>query len=323
MSLKQAAPFRLPSIFCGLAVAFLAAAPAAADPFSPPKSKATLTVTFTLKGGGTDRPDSHEREVIWSIEDRYEVKATMIAEKPGGFGGLHKPEATENASMQQRQAAAEAGAQNMQGMMEMAQKIMEKCGEDEACIQAESIKMSQQIDPNDPKLKAAKQNIETASAMPGDRYQLFSAGPQTGSYKIDEKAHEAYFDAACSLKNQTPCAFDSVITGSGSLTDANGNTTMQTGVMAEIDTQAGSFIFLMPMPGIATAKRTVTSQSKDVKTGAFDEMRHLKATKLYGEQVTVSCGECRTASGSFTRDVEDEFLGRPAKLVIDWRFSRQ
>jgi len=323
MSVKPAAPFRLQSIFCGLAVALLAAAPAAADPFSPPKSKATLTVTFTLKGGGTDRPDSHEREVIWSVEDRYQVTATMIAEKPAGFGGLHKPDAGETASMEQRQAAAEAGAQNMQGMMEMAQKIMEKCGDDEACIQQESIKMSQQVDPNAPELQEAKKNIAVASQMPGDRYQIFSSGPQTGSYKIAETAHEAYFDAACSMKNQTPCAFDTAIAGSGDLTDAQGNTTMQTGIMAEVDTQSGSLIFLMPMPGIATAKRTVTSQSKDVKTGTFGETRHLKASKLYGEQIAVSCGECRTASGSITRDIEDEFLGRRAKLVIDWKFSRQ
>ena len=83
--------------------------------------------------------------------------------------------------MAQRQAAAEAGAQNMQGMMEMAQKIMEKCGEDEACIQQETMKMSQQIDPNDPKLKAAKQNIETASAVPGARRNLTG---ETSSFSI-------------------------------------------------------------------------------------------------------------------------------------------
>jgi hypothetical protein len=315
-------PFCLQSIVCGLAVALLAAAPASADPFSPLKSKATLMLTYTLTGGGTDRPDSHEREVIWSVENRYEVEATLVAEKPSGFGSFHKPDAAETASMQQRQAAAEAGAQNMQGMMEMAQKIMEKCGEDEACIQQETIKMSQQIDPNDPKIKAAKQNIETASAMPGDRYQLFSAGLQSGTFKVTEKAHEAYFDAACSLKNQAPCAFDSVVRGDGKLTDGNGDTSMMTGAFAEIDTQSGSLIFTMPRPGIAAARRTVTSKNPQVKTGTFDEIRTLKADKLYGEQITVSCGDCRSASGTITRDVEDEFLGRPAKLVIDWKFTR-
>ncbi|MDQ7247204.1 hypothetical protein [Dongia sedimenti] len=322
MSMIEAASVRLSTILCGLAVALLASAPASADPFSPAKSKATLTVTYTLKGGGTDRPESHEREVIWSVDEHYEITATMVAEKPSGFGSFHKPDAAEQAGMAQRQAAAEAGAQNMQSMMEMAQAIMAKCGEDEACIQQETIKMSQQIDPNDPKLKATKQNIETASAMPGDRYQVFSAGPQTGTYTIAGKAHEAYFDAACSLKNQTPCAFDSTVSGTGRLTDGNGNTSMMTGALAEIDSQSGSLVFQIPRPGIAAAKRTVTSKNPEVKTGTFDEIRTLKAEKLYGEQITVSCGACRSASGTITRDVEDEFLGRPAKLVIDWKFSR-
>jgi hypothetical protein len=315
-------PFRLQSIVCGLSLALLAAGPATADPFSPLKSKATLTLTYTLTGGGTDRPDSHEREVIWSVENRYEVKATLVAEKPSGFGSFHKPDAAETASMQQRQAAAEAGAQNMQGMMEMAQKIMEKCGEDEACIQQETIKMSQQIDPNDPKLKAAKQNIETASAMPGDRYQLFSAGPQSGTFKVTEKAHEAYFDAACSLKNQAPCAFDTAVAGAGKLTDPQGNTSFTLGVMAEVDTQNGSLILTMPVPGFAKVKKTVASQSKDVKTGSFEATRALKASQVGGEQITVACGACKSASGTVTRDVEDELLGRPAKLVIDWKFTR-
>ncbi len=322
MSVITAAPLRLRAILCGLSLGLLAAAPASADPFSPAKSKAMLTVTYTLTGGGTDRPASHEREVIWSVEDRYEVKATLIAEKPAGFGGLHKPDAAETASMQQRQAAAEAGAQNMQGMMEMAQKIMEKCGEDEACITQETMKMSQQIDPNDPKLKAAKQNMETASAMPDDRYQLFSAGPQSGNFKVNEKAHEAYFDAACSMKNQAPCAFDTAVSGAGKLTDPEGNTSFTFGVMAEVDTQSGSLVFTMPVPGFAKVKKTITSQSKEVKTGSFEAMRTLKPGEVGSEQITVSCGACKSASGSVTREVEDGLLGRPAKLVIDWKFTR-
>jgi hypothetical protein len=322
MSARITARVRRHTIFCGLAVALLSAVPAAADPFSPAKSKATLTVTYTLKGGGTDRPDSHEREVIWSVDNRYEVKATLIAEKPAGFGGLHKPDAAETASMQQRQSATEAGAQNMQGMMDMAQAAMAKCGEDEACLQAEVMKMSQQIDPNAPELQAAKKNIETASAMPGNRYQMFSTGPQSGSYKIAEKAHEAYFDAACSLTNQAPCAIETAVSGAGKLTDPQGNTSFTLGLMAEIDTQSGSLIFTMPAPGFAKIKKSVASQNKEVKTGSFEETRSLKADKLYGEQITIACGECRSAGGTLTRDVEDALLHRPAKLVIDWKFVR-
>ena len=78
----------------------------------------------------------------------------------------------------------------------------------------------------------------------------------------------------------------------------------------------------MPAPGFAKVKKTITSQSKEVKTGTFEETRTIKAAQLGGEQITVACGECRSASGTITRDVEDEFLGRPARLVIDWKFTR-
>jgi len=316
------AALRVQAISCGLA-ALLAAAPVSADPFSAAKSKATLTVTYTLTGGGTDRPESHEREVIWSVEDRYEIKAVMSAEAPMPYGGLHKADAAETANIQQRQAAAAAGAQNMQGMMEMAQAIMAKCGDDQACIQQETMKMSQQIDPNAPELQEAKKNIATASQSTGNRYQLFSPHQQTGTYKIAEKAHEAYFDAACSLRNQSPCAFDSTVTGAGALTDEAGQTSMQTNASAEIDTKDGNIILSLPIPGIAAAQKAVTSKSREVKTGTFDAPRRLSGSKLYDERISVSCGACRAASGTLTREVKDEFLGRPAKLVIDWKFARQ
>ena len=308
--------------FCGLTAAIFLISPALADAFSPPQSKATLTITYRLTGEGVDRPDSHERDVTWSVDDRYTVQVVFIAQPPMSYGSLHKLDAGESANLAGRQAAAQAAAGNMQGMMEQAQAIMEKCGDDEACIQQETIKMSQQIDPNSAELQAAKQNMEQASIQSEMRYQAFASGPQSGTYQIVERAHEAYFDAACSLRNETPCAYETSIQGAGKLLDGDGNTTFTFTDSAEVDTKTGSFILGLPSLGFAKATKTVQSKNPQIKTGKFDEIRRLMNDPWVG-LVEVSCGECRTASGTITRDVSDELLGRPAKLVIDWKFARQ
>jgi hypothetical protein len=323
MSVKKTAALCLRSMSCGL-LALLATAPAMADPFSPPKSEATLTITFHLTGGGDDLPASHERHITWSVDDRYVVSAGMVAEKPSGYAGMHKPDSAAVADLQQRQAAAAAGANDMQDMMAMAQAAMAKCGEDEACLQAEVIKMSQKVDPNSAQLQDAKKQAAIATAAPlGNRYQTFSTGMQSGQFLVQEKAHVALFDAACSLRNEPTCAVDSTVSGKGALNDGAGNTSFQTGAFAEIDTKEGSLIFLLPAVGFAQVKKVATSPDKHAKTGTFDEIRTLKADKLYGEQIKIACGECRAVHGTITRDVVDELLGRPAKLTIDWKFTRQ
>jgi hypothetical protein len=198
---------------------------------------------------------------------------------------------------------------------------MEKCGDDEACLQAETMKMAQGIDPNAQQLQQAKQDIAKAGVMPGTRYQMFNGGQQSGAYKVVEKAHEAYFDAACGLKNEATCAIDTAVSGDGPLDDGNGNKTFQAGIMAEIDTQDGSLILMLPPPGFAGVTRVVRSLNAGVKVGTFHETRRLHADATEG-QITVACGDCRSAHGTLTRDVEDSLLGRPAKLTIDWTFTR-
>jgi hypothetical protein len=321
--MKSTRPLAPAALRLALVAAALAgpATPGLADPFSPEQSTATLTVTYRLAGGGEDLPASHERHVIWSVENSYKVKATLIAQKPSGAGGLHQPDANETAQNAERQAAAQSAAGNMQDMMAQAQQIMDKCGDDEACVQTETMKMAQGIDPNSPQLQQAKKDIDKASQMPDLRYQMFNGGQQSGTYQVAEKAHEAYFDAACSLKNEPTCAIDTAVVGNGALDDGNGNKTFQTGTMAEVDTQTGSLVFILPPPGIAAAKRTVKSPNPDAKTGTFDEMRQIHS-EVAGERIEVSCGACRSASGKITRDVEDQLLRRPAKLTIEWTFTR-
>jgi hypothetical protein len=209
----------------------------------------------------------------------------------------------------------------MGGMMAQAEAIMAKCGDNEACITAESMKMSQGVDMNSAQMKSAKANIATATAMPGDRYQLFQPDKQTGTFKIDEKTQEAYFDAACSLKNEESCTVRSTIKGRGDQVDGSGKTSFGTAAMAEYDSKGGTLMIRMPALGVSRAERVVESKSPDTKGGTSSVVRRVKVD-AFDKPIKVSCGQCKTASGRVTAQVKDEALGRPATLTVDWKFTR-
>lgn len=307
---------------CLCATTIFAFSVQAATP-SPTDGKATLVVTYELKGAGKELPDSHEKHVTWTVNGRYEVKATLIAQKPSGFGTMHQPDAAEQQREADRTAAAQAAATDMQPMMEQAQKIMEICGEDEACIERETIKMSQGIDMSSQQMQDAQANVAAASIMPEVRYQAFQGGLQSGAYTVKETAHEAYFDAACSLATEARCAIDTTVTGSGKMKDGAGATEYQSGAMAEIDFQAGSLIIQLALPGFGSAKQTVVSKSPDRPSGTTEVMRYVASGDAMDSTVrTVSCGECKAVTDSFEIDVTDQLLGRPAKLIVNWKFTR-
>jgi hypothetical protein len=301
----------------------LISAPGAAQvPATPAKGAAALTVTYELKGAGVDRPASNEKNVSWAVENRYTVTAAMTAQQPSAYGAFHKPDAAEQAREAGRAQAVTQAAGDMQSMMEQAEKIMALCGDNEDCITRETMKLAQGIDPNSAQMQSAKANIAAASVMPETRYQLFEPGTQTGTYAVKETAHEAYYDAACSPATEAACAFDTVVSGEGEATDGGGATVFQSGAMAEIDYQNGSLILKMAMPGFATAKKTVTTRNPEVQAGTTDVTRAMKFADVAEDPVQVSCGTCQAASGTFEREISDELLGRPAKLVVTWKFSR-
>lgn len=289
---------------------------------TPVNGTATLTMTFELKGGGVDLPASHERHVTWKVENRYSVTATMTAQKPTGFAGMHKPDAAEQKREADRQAAAQDAARTMQPMQEQAAKIAQMCGDDQACMQREVMKMARGIDPNSPDMKSAKANIAKASVVPEARYQVFMPGKQSASYTLKEQARQAYFDAACSLATEARCAYDTTVEGKGDIVDGAGSKTLPTEATAEIDYQTGSLLLRLTVPGVAKAKQTVSSRNPEIKTGTTDVTRLIAHADVANTRIEVNCGACTAASGKFEKDVTDGLLRRPAKLVVTWSFKR-
>lgn len=246
---------------------------------------ATVKVVYEVKGGGVDIPQSHERHYEWSVEDRYEVRAMMKAQNPSPFGA-------ESAGKGGAKPAANEG-----DFMARMMAAQQKCRGDDACMQREVL------------------GVEAGN------FQQFLMGTQSGTYKIQEKAHRADFDAACSLRNETPCAYDTTITGAGAVT-MDGKTEFMTGAHAEVDLNNGTLLLTLPWPGFASATEVVTSASKHIKTGTRKIDRKIWLNDVNGKPVKVSCGACKAASGTEKREVKDEILGRKATLTINWSFSR-
>lgn len=305
-----------------VSAAALAMLPSASAQATASKENAasTLVVVYEFTSSGVEKPKSNERHVNWTINDRYELKTSMSAKKPSGFPAFHKQDAAGQAMENDRTKAAASAQKNAQPLMDQAAKIMEQCGDDEDCMMAAAMKMAQGVSPG--ALAGLKSDVAKASVMPADRYQMFESSTATGAYTIDERSYEAYFDAACSFKNETTCAINKTVKGAGALAGPDGKTTMKGTVMGELDIQAGNLILTFPVPGAAKATKTIISASQDQKSGTEQVTYHLSVPNMQDIKLTANCGACKTAEGSFTKELADELLGRKGTLKVSWKFTR-
>lgn len=304
-----------------VSAAVLAMAPSAFAQAAAKGSTGTLTVVYEISGTGVERPASKEKNVTWTVKNKFEVSGKLTAKEATGFPALLAKDAAGAAADDKRMAAATQASKDMAPMMDQAAKIMEQCGDDEDCMMKAAMKMAQGVDMNSAQMKSAKANIGAASVIPGPRYQIFEGKSVTGTFTIDEQAHEAYFDAACSFKNEATCAVDTTVKGKGPLLDHNGKPTIENLLMGEIDHQAGDLVLLLPMPGFAKATKTATTQKGGPQVS---EVRRAVSWQGGMDKVrlTAKCGACKSASGEIVRDIPDELLGRQAKIKISWTFTR-
>jgi len=297
-------------------------APAALAQASPEKSAATVKATWELVGGGSFTPNDKSYKRDWTTKDTYAVTATMKAQKPGGWPAMHAKDAALEKGDATRMAAATQATTDASSMMARAEKIMEMCQDDEACIQRESMKLAQGMTASDKQNMAnAKKNIDVATQMPATRYQLFGDTQQTGSYTIAENVKIADRDPICIGMPQNTCHISITTVGNGAIA-IEGKTTVGSGAMAELDMQANSLRLTLPLPYPVKARETVVSDKKGDKSGTTDVQRFLTNLKL-DLNVAQSCSApCKTVKGEKIYDVEDQY-GMKAKLKVTWTFERK
>jgi hypothetical protein len=179
------------------------AAFAAQTPASPGQA-AVIDIEITIEGKHSSKGDagqSTEWRVLRNLKLSYLLEA-----QPLSISGISDP-GHQAQQMDQANALGQQSEQaiaNNAGLMEQMQAAVEACGEDEACINAYVMKLSQ-----DPQLQTwskdasqVNQSMQAYNESNPPRYQQWqikgnSPKPVSGEYKLDEWRKDVVYDPIC------------------------------------------------------------------------------------------------------------------------------
>lgn len=280
----------------------------------PAKSKGILTVdyTFTSEGKWTDAQHNDNRD--WHVSRKVSLTAQMVAQSPSPVAAL-LPGDGGRKDMASRKARIESGNQKLQPMMGDIQKIMQKCGEDAACMQREASKMVGGMDMN--AARAAGQDAAAAAGGMGSNYQIWQVSTYSGRYTADETYNNALADPDCLKAARAQCVSQTTRKGSG---PAPVNDS-PLAVMMEVDGPGKRLQVNLPIAaGNMPITRTVTGKVPDGKTGTFPDQMLFPWTRIQPVTVAIPDGLDK-ANGTQKVKIDGEF-GEGGTLTISWRFTR-
>lgn len=150
----------------------------------PEGTQATINFTVNVK---------EKTKAEWSstaIDRVLKAQCLMVA-GPAASVGMNGPSADQQAAIAQSQANTEAFTQNYadENMMQNAQAIFDKCGEDEACVTAEVMKMSKTPEVQAAVKKQDQMKKDAAGLMPNlgpARYQSWQSQSCTGEMTVND-----------------------------------------------------------------------------------------------------------------------------------------
>ncbi|MEA3194398.1 MAG: hypothetical protein QOD26_2731 [Betaproteobacteria bacterium] len=305
----------------------------AADAFAPIGAKATLTVDYVYESTGKKRSEGMYDPYEWRVRRSVNLVADLAAQPSSALPTLQAADASQMAALKDKTRKAQAVQAQMEPMMADVQKIMAKCGEDEACLTRESQKMGAAMR-GTPKMDAAmnaKKDMQALGTPDAPRYQAWRATAQTGSYLIDETVHVSVPDPLCAKRPRQRCTRDEVRKGSGDLSlprEAKKNRVAATGISAvEVDTGKNTLTLrlpapLLPLPYTETITTDEPSRSEDPK-GPQKKQHSFRAGVAYDKPLTVALkGGWRSQAGEQVVPLKGEF-GEAGNLTVRWRFNVQ
>jgi hypothetical protein len=249
---------------CGLAPA--------AEPFAPVGTKAVLTVDYLYVSSGRKSSQGMYDPYEWRVKRNLSMEAQLAAHVPTALPTLQAMDSAQVASMQGQQAKAQAMAMNMAPMQRDMEKMIARCGDDEACITREVQGMGNAM-AADPKkmaaLNSAKKDAQglTPGAM---RYQSWRPTLQKGSYLIDELVQISVTDPICTSKPRHRCTREETRKGSGEVpapaaVSARDKAGAMAGISAvEVDAGKNMAAIMLPVPVVALPyTETITSDEPD------------------------------------------------------------
>ncbi len=301
------ARFLVPALAASAVLAH-AAGPAPAGAFG----KISVEYRFESKGETAGK----DKWAQWKIERWASLTADVTAQKPMTMATMVPPDAAQVAAQQRALQQSAASMQQVQPMMQAAERIAAQCKGDEACMTREIQRMGMGMSGGElARAQATGQQVQALGTHGAADVQLWRPKSQTGSYKIAEEVQRQYADPLCNGKPGMRCRRSETRAGSGVLPDAprGGGATV---AMAEVDHAKKSLTILLPVwMNALKVQQTVQSDyaaDKDIGTRSVPSAWRITDQKA----ITVPL----TASGEQVREVVDA-AGFPGKLTVRWTFT--
>ncbi len=312
----------------------------AADAFAPAGAKATLSVDYVYESAGKKSSEGMYDPYEWLVKRSANLVAELAAQPATAMPTVQAIDASQTAELKGKSKKAQAVATQMEPMTADVQKIMAKCGEDEACITREVQKMGEALK-GTPEMAAAMSAKKDAQelAKPGaPRYQAWRPTAQKGTYLIDETVHISVPDPICASRPRHRCTRDEVRKGSGEIPlppEVKKNPGAAAGVSAaEVDTGKNTLTLRLPVPFFRLPyTETITTDepagTHDTPTpkGPQQKLHSFRVNPAGGvthdTPFTVALkGGWRSQAGEQVVALKGEF-GDGGKLTVRWRFNVQ
>lgn len=326
------------------ALGILAIIPAVqgAEPFASPGAKALLTVDYLYDSTGRKSSQGMYDPYEWRVKRNLTLEAQLAAQAPTAMPTVQAIDGAQMAQLHGKQAKAQSVATQMAPMQMDIQKIMARCGENEACISREVQKMGAAM-AQDPKqmaaMNAAKKDAQSLASPGAMRYQAWRPTAQKGTYVIEELVKVSVTDPICTSKPRHRCIREETRMGSGDVpvpADARskGNAGAAAGISAvELDAEKGALTIGLPVPlAMLPYTETITSDEPDgtydtpIPKGSRKRENFFRVSAsgsgfMHDKPFTVALkGGWRDQAGEQTVKLPGEF-GNGGTLTVRWRFK--
>lgn len=325
--------------FTTLTFATLTFTAQAAD-FAPAGTTATLRVEYVYESSGSASSEGMYDPYQWQVKRTAKLEARLGAQAPTALPTMQAMDETQTASLENKAAQAQQISTDMAPMMANVEAIMAKCGEDEACIERETMAMGFAMS-GTPEMDAAMQAGKEAQELAKPdvpRYQAWRSTAQSGTYQIDETVHISVTDPICMSLPNARCTRDEVRSGSGEIPipdSAKGNPGAASGYSGvEVDTEKGTIVVTLPVPLFPLPyTETITTDEPEgthetpTPVGPQQQLMsfgvNAKGGATHDQPLIVALdGDWHHQSGEQVVAVEGQ-LREAGTLTIRWRFDVQ
>ena len=329
------------SLLC-VCLAATCAASHAADVLVPAGAKATLSVEYLYESSGKKRSEGMYDPYEWRVKRNASLTAELAAQPATAMPTVQAIDASQMGQLQGKVDKAQAVTTKMAPMMADAQKIMAKCGDNEACITREVQKMgaAMQGTPQMDSAMSAKKDIAELSKQDALRYQAWRPTSQTGTYLIDEAVHISSPDPICASKPRHRCTRDETRKGSGEIpvpaeAKSKQNKGAAAGISAvELDSEKNTLTVTLPvalsmLPYTETIVTDEPEGTHDTPTPKGPQQKLLRYRVnaaggiMHEKPFTVPLkGGWRSQQGEQVVKLKGSF-GDEGTLTVRWRFAVQ